>query len=308
MMCNFFIPTNFRYPNPMAALPSYVSKNEVIRFLSAKEKEALYSLLTPYPSLHAAARLMIEGGLRRSEALWLPRQALADDLSFMSIINQVDTESDVESTLKTGSRPVTILPPLREFLKSYLPTVTGQWLVPSPTGKQWIGDNFGDAHREVLRPAGLDHRWATQPRMECPSGKLGPPFTRQDRIAKGRMPDFRNRGYRVDLEHVSISQPNERRELSLLEPGRQCRDDEPGGMHDLGESLHPQFIALELVLGAVEIDLEFVKGHVMRAGCFQKGHCLGGDGSCRRIILGKRSRVRGDAQCYDHRLLQGVKL
>ncbi len=91
MMCNFFIPMNFRYPNPMAALPSYVSKNEVIRFLSAKEKEALYSLLTPYTSLHAAARLMIEGGLRRSEALWLPRQALADDLSFMSIIKQVDT-------------------------------------------------------------------------------------------------------------------------------------------------------------------------------------------------------------------------
>jgi integrase len=157
MKCNYFIPTNFRYPNPMFALPSYLSKNEVIRFLSEKEKENLYALLAPHPSLLAGTRLMVEAGLRRAEALWLTRRAISNDLSYMSIVNQADPESDLESSLKTGSRPVTILPPLREFLKGYLPSLAGDWLVPSPTGKQWHGDNFGDAHRGVLRPAGLDH-------------------------------------------------------------------------------------------------------------------------------------------------------
>ncbi len=157
MKCEFLIPTNFRYPNPMGALPSYLSKNQVIRYLTPQEKENLFRVLAPFPSVHAGARLMIEAGLRRAEALWLPRQALSEDLTYMSIVNQIDPASDVESSLKTGSRPVTILPPLREFLQDYLPTLNGDWLVPSPTGKQWHGDNFGDAHREALQAAGLDY-------------------------------------------------------------------------------------------------------------------------------------------------------
>jgi hypothetical protein len=76
MKCEFFIPTNFRYPNPMSALPSYLAKNSVIRYLSPQEKDGLYGLLAPHPSLEAAARLMIEAGLRRAEALWLPWSAL----------------------------------------------------------------------------------------------------------------------------------------------------------------------------------------------------------------------------------------
>jgi integrase len=156
MMRNLLLATNFRYPNPMAALPSYTPVNLVIRFLNEAEKENLYRVLAPHPSLNAAAHLMIEAGLRRAEALWLPRHALASDLSYMSIVNQTDPDSDEVGSLKTGSRPVTILPPLREFLRGYLPTLTGEWLVPSPTGKQWIGDNFGDAHRETLRARGLD--------------------------------------------------------------------------------------------------------------------------------------------------------
>jgi hypothetical protein len=29
--------------------------------------------------------------------------------------------------------------------------------VPSPTGLLWIGENFGDKHRDVLRERGLNH-------------------------------------------------------------------------------------------------------------------------------------------------------
>jgi hypothetical protein len=157
MKNNHFVPLNFRYPNPMAALPSYLPTNMVIRFLDQHEKESLYQILAPQPSLLAAAHLMIEGGLRRAEALWLPRKALAPDLSYMSILNQLDRETDLVGSLKTGSRAVTILPGLSAFLEVYLPTLTGEWLVPSPTGKLWIGDNFGDAHRGALRAHGLDY-------------------------------------------------------------------------------------------------------------------------------------------------------
>ena len=69
---------------------------------------------------------MIYAGLRRAEALWLTRDSIARDLSILSVLNRIDDDNDIESTLKTGERPVTILPPLRRILEEYLPRVKGR--------------------------------------------------------------------------------------------------------------------------------------------------------------------------------------
>jgi hypothetical protein len=123
MRYGFYTPTNYRYPNPMATLPGYHSRNNVIVYLTAGQKEALFALLKGHPVLEAAVRLMIHGGFRRGEAVWLKRSSVSPDLKFISVVNQLDEETEAESTLKTGARSVIIIPELREFLAAY-------WLWP----------------------------------------------------------------------------------------------------------------------------------------------------------------------------------
>jgi len=112
---------------------------------------------------------MIHAGLRRAETLWLTRDSIAPDLSYLSVRNCCDKESDIESSLKTGERAVTILPPLREALRHYLPTLQGRWVVPNRTGRRWRPDCFSKHLRVLNRNAGLKwtclpyrHTYATQ--------------------------------------------------------------------------------------------------------------------------------------------------
>ena len=156
MKYNFFLPINFRYPNPMSALPGYHEKNKPIVYLKQTQIDDLLEKLAPHPSVRVAAALMIYGGLRRAEALWMTRSCLSPDLRFFSVVNKTDGEKDLESSLKTGERAVPIIPQLKAILEPYLAGLEGEWLVPSPTGMLWDGDNFGDKHRTLLRAAELD--------------------------------------------------------------------------------------------------------------------------------------------------------
>jgi len=156
MKYDYFIATNFRYPNPMSALPGYHERNKAIVYLKSSEVDALMAILKPYPSVRVAVALMIYAGLRRAEALWLTRDCISANLGYISVVNKIDGEKDLESRLKTGERPVPIVPALKAILDPYLATLEGEWLVPSPTGMQWDGDNFGAKHRSVLRQHELE--------------------------------------------------------------------------------------------------------------------------------------------------------
>jgi len=70
-------PENIHCPNPVAALPSYLSKNRRIVFLSAADVETQLAALEAHPSFQMGAALMIYAGLRRSEALWLTKDAIS---------------------------------------------------------------------------------------------------------------------------------------------------------------------------------------------------------------------------------------
>ena len=158
MKLNLYQPTNVRYPNPIGALPSYVKRNRAaIDFLKEAEVDAELALLLPEPAIRIAAALMIYAGLRRSEALWLTRDSISADLGYLSVLNRLDEEADLESSLKTGERSVTILPPLRRILESYLPGLTGKWVVPNPKGMRWRPDSFSKKLSSINRKAGL--RW-----------------------------------------------------------------------------------------------------------------------------------------------------
>jgi hypothetical protein len=147
-------PENFHCPNPAAALPGYLSRNRRIVFLDQHQIDEELALLEPHPAIRIAVAIMIHAGLRRAETLWLTRDALAPDLSFLSVVNRVDHDTDLESSLKTGERAVTILPPLKRLLEEYLPGLRGRWLIPSSAGRRWHGDAFGKRLRAIHAQAG----------------------------------------------------------------------------------------------------------------------------------------------------------
>ncbi|MEI6561599.1 MAG: site-specific integrase [Verrucomicrobiota bacterium] len=162
-------PTSWHRPNPISALPGYVTRNRHISFLSESQIEEQMGALQGHPEFQIAVGLMIYGGLRRSEALWLAKESIAPDLSYFSIVNRVDAEDDIESSLKTGERSVTILPPLRALLREYLPKLKSQWVVPNASGKRWSPDGFSAKLKSLNRGKKLNwtcltfrHTYATQ--------------------------------------------------------------------------------------------------------------------------------------------------
>lgn len=146
--------TNVYSPNPIAAIVSYARRNRVIRFLRDTDIANQLDVLRLAPELHLAVAIMIYAGLRRSETLWLTLDAIAPDLSFLSVVNREDAEEDIENCLKTGARSVTILPPVREILERRLPQTRGPWLIPNNKGRRWNGDTL----RERVRAINLQHR------------------------------------------------------------------------------------------------------------------------------------------------------
>lgn len=77
--------------------------------------------------MQIAVATMIHAGLRRAETLWLTKDSIAPDLSYLSVRNCSDHESDIESSLKTGERAVTILLPLLKIRRHCL---EGSWGIP----------------------------------------------------------------------------------------------------------------------------------------------------------------------------------
>jgi integrase len=152
---DLYVPGNWHRPNPIAALPSYVTRNRRITFLTEADVDAQIAALSGEPAMQIAVQIMIHAGLRRAETLWLTRDSIAPDLSFLSVRNCCDQESDIESSLKTGERAVTILPPLREALRRYLPTLQGRWVVPNGAGRRWRSDCFSKHLRVLNKSAGL---------------------------------------------------------------------------------------------------------------------------------------------------------
>jgi integrase len=166
---DLYHPTNWHRPNPIAALPAYGTRNQRIVFLTQEQIQEQLNVLVPHPALRMGVAIMIHAGLRRSETLWLTRDAVSKDLSFLSVVNRVDEGTDVESSLKTGERTVTILPPLRKELRKYLKTLDSSWLIPNRVGNRWTANNFARRLRVANEAASLKwnclafrHTFATQ--------------------------------------------------------------------------------------------------------------------------------------------------
>ena len=155
---DLYQPANWHRPNPIAALPGYITRNRRIVFLTEEQVREQIDVLRDHPGMQIAAAIMIFAGPRRSEALWLTKDSIAKDLSFLSILNRIDEDDEFEGSLKTGQRAVSILPQLRGMLEEYLPTLKSRWVIPNPKGKRWSADGFGRKLRILNQAHGLKWR------------------------------------------------------------------------------------------------------------------------------------------------------
>jgi integrase len=144
------ILTEVPVPRPVAKLRARIEA-------ALNQVEEQLRVLKDAPKLQIAVAIMIHAGLRRAETLWLTPGALAEDISYISVVNRLDDEREVESSLKTGDRTVTILPALKTMLEKYLQHHRGKWLAPSSKQSQWEGNGFAKQLRRLNKAAGL--RW-----------------------------------------------------------------------------------------------------------------------------------------------------
>jgi integrase len=166
---DLYHPTNWHRPNPMSGLSSYVTRNRQIDFLTQEQIQEQLAALHEHPAVRMAVAVMIYAGLRLSETLWMTRDSIAPDFSFLSVRNRLDKDAGVDSSLKTGERTVTILPALRRELELYVNRHDGTWLFPKPGGGRWRADTFGAKLRALNEKPQLPwtclafrHTFATQ--------------------------------------------------------------------------------------------------------------------------------------------------
>lgn len=154
-------PENPYCANPADDLPGFTEREEPITVLTADEVAEQLRVAAADPLVLFGCQLMIEAGLRLHEMLALRH----GDLNQPGKVRLIKPrkQSSRSTKLKTGERPVTVLPPLRQVIENYLRNVTFNeraWCFPNGNGEKMSSDAFGEMLRQVNRKAGLP--WTTQ--------------------------------------------------------------------------------------------------------------------------------------------------
>ena len=150
-----FTPPNPHRPNPVATLPSYDKKNEVITYLKSDDIIAQRKAVESNPSILLAVDIMLESGLRREEVLGLRRTDVVKDGRQINVSRYVDAESGVVHKLKTGCRKLPTGETLRAKLLMHFETLSGDWVVPGPSGRRWSADWFSKNLAKLNKAAGI---------------------------------------------------------------------------------------------------------------------------------------------------------
>lgn len=154
-------PENPYCANPADDLPGFTEREEPITVLTADEVAEQLRVAAADPLVLFGCQLMIEAGLRLHEMLALRHGDLSQPGKMRLI--KPRRQSSRSTKLKTGERPVTVLPPLRPVIENYLRTVNFNeraWCFPNANGEKMSSDAFGEMLRQVNRKAGLP--WTTQ--------------------------------------------------------------------------------------------------------------------------------------------------
>jgi integrase len=145
--------------NPVASVVKYKESAPEIRFLTLKQIDEQIIALADDLQLQTMVAMLIYGGLRREELLWLQDADLDLAAGKYGVIRvrakTVKAESWQPKTKKNRAVPVSSQ--LRLYLDKWrLKHGAGEWLFPSPEGrKRWDPDNFSQALRAENQKHGL---------------------------------------------------------------------------------------------------------------------------------------------------------
>lgn len=147
--------------NPATGVKKYKESPPEIRFLTMPQIKEQLDALAQHKQLQTMVAMLIYGGLRREELLWLTIADIDYQTGTYGMIRvRAKTIAGESWKPKTGvNRAVPISGELRAQLNTYRPRTSDHgWFFPSPAGKRWDCDNFSEALRELNQAAGL--RWA----------------------------------------------------------------------------------------------------------------------------------------------------
>jgi integrase len=151
-----FVPLDRRNPNPAALVERRREPAHNIRFLNATQIDGQIHVLQDQPTLKALVAMLIYGGLRREEALWLTVDDVDLDLGKRLIYVRAKLINGEHWQPKTKrNRVVPISSALQEILTAYSPQRSEPWFFPSPRGRRWDPDNFSQELREINKTHGL---------------------------------------------------------------------------------------------------------------------------------------------------------
>jgi len=158
LISGVYRPDNPYAANPADELPGFSGRENEVTILTAQQIHEQYRVAAPNPVVLFGCRLMIEAGLRCHEVLALRPRSFSEDFSQIRLT--MPPRTGMQTGLKTGERPVTVREALRPHIPEYLSRVQTEWLFTAPRGDRMSTNIFGDALRELNRPAGLP--WTTQ--------------------------------------------------------------------------------------------------------------------------------------------------
>ena len=146
-----------RFPeglNPVSAVDRFRERTPEIRFLTVDQIGAQFTVLKPYPTLHAMVAVLIYAGVRREEMIWLTHDDVDLDARLIRVRAKTLGGEFWEPKTKRN-RAVPISASLMAILAEYRPNRRAPWYFTSPRGCRWDPDNFSAALRRINQLADL---------------------------------------------------------------------------------------------------------------------------------------------------------
>lgn len=100
----------------------------------------------------------------------------------------------------------------------------------------------------------------------------------------------------MNLQHVAVSLPDQRKEFRFIQPRGQNRDHKSNRTYDWSQDRQPRAITRKFLLRAIEVELELFDFHIVRASIIEKLFRNIDNHPRRRVVCSKWPGERRNAQ------------
>jgi hypothetical protein len=153
------------------------------------------------------------------------------------------------------------------------------------------------AQQLSVRPitSGATIRWQRYRKRNSQSRCSSPPFASRSCVAQRRSVAAANWN-RVDLQHITIGLTHEWEKFGIAQPRRKHGYDKPNRLNRRSQHAQPHAVIAEILLRAIEIELELFNFHGVRASFAEKLFGNVDDHARRCVIFAEWSGERRNAK------------